>query len=361
MKRLNQRHLAHSPDDSELSARIESFELAYRMQMAAPECLDLEKESRADRKPLRTRQSRAMHVGKQCLIARRLVERGVRFVQIYSGGMENERSWDGHQNIVQNHAGFAAEVDLPIAGLLTDLESRGLLDSTLVLCCGEFGRLPIVQKGGTGRDHNPHAFTTWMAGGGVKGGVSYGQTDEIGFKAVVNKVGVHDLHATVLHLLGIEHTRSPTATAAATFASPTSKGPSSTTFLPDHNLPASANFLCPMTCILAAPATDPEHPWTLRRDMSRIDPVEWGERKTRQNVLETSMQRLRDWRRLVRACVSLVISAAILGTLAGRVRGAEPKWVSLFDGKSLKGWTGNTDFWPSRKAPLPARPPRGTW
>jgi uncharacterized protein (DUF1501 family) len=131
----------------------------------------------------------------------------VRFVQIYSGGMENERSWDGHADIVKNHAGFAHEVDIPIAGLLTDLAGRGLLDSTLVLCCGEFGRLPIVQKGGTGRDHNPHAFTTWMAGGGVKGGVSYGQTDEIGFKAVVNKVGVHDLHATVLALMGIEHTR----------------------------------------------------------------------------------------------------------------------------------------------------------
>ena len=131
----------------------------------------------------------------------------MRFVQIYSGGMENERSWDGHANIVKNHAGFAAEVDIPIAGLLSDLASRGLLDSTLVLCCGEFGRLPIVQKGGTGRDHNPHAFTTWMAGGGAKGGVSYGESDEIGFKAAVNKVGVHDLHATVLNLLGIEHTK----------------------------------------------------------------------------------------------------------------------------------------------------------
>jgi arylsulfatase A-like enzyme len=150
---------------------------------------------------------RCTHFAKQCLIARRLVERGVRFVQIYSGGMENERSWDGHQDIVKNHAGFAREVDTPIAGLLTDLAARGLLDSTLVLCCGEFGRLPIVQKGGTGRDHNPHAFTTWMAGGGSKGGVSYGETDEIGYKAAVNKVGVHDLQATVLKLLGIEHTR----------------------------------------------------------------------------------------------------------------------------------------------------------
>ena len=207
LKRLNQRHLEHSPDDSELAARIESFELAYRMQMAAPECLDLEKESKATQSLYGLDNPRCTHVAKQCLIARRLVERGVRFVQIYSGGMENERSWDGHTNIVQNHAGFASEVDIPIAGLLSDLESRGLLDSTLVLCCGEFGRLPIVQKGGTGRDHNPNAFTTWMAGGGAKGGVSYGETDEIGFKAVVKRVGVHDLQATVLHLLGIEHTK----------------------------------------------------------------------------------------------------------------------------------------------------------
>ncbi len=207
LKKLNQRHLAQTPDDSELAARIESFELAYRMQMAAPECLDLERESRATQALYGLDNPKCAHIARQCLVARRLVERGVRFVQIYSGGMENERSWDGHADIVKNHAGFAHEVDIPIAGLLTDLAGRGLLDSTLVLCCGEFGRLPIVQKGGTGRDHNPHAFTTWMAGGGVKGGVSYGQTDEIGFKAVTNKVGVHDLHATVLALLGIEHTR----------------------------------------------------------------------------------------------------------------------------------------------------------
>jgi hypothetical protein len=207
LKKLNQRHLEHSPDDSELAARIESFELAYRMQMAAPECLDLEKESKATQSLYGLDNPKCTHFAKQCLIARRLVERGVRFVQIYSGGMENERSWDGHQDIVKNHAGFAAEVDTPISALLTDLDSRGLLQSTLVLCCGEFGRLPIVQKGGTGRDHNPHAFTTWMAGGGAKAGVSYGETDEIGFKAVVNKVGVHDLQATVLRLLGIEHTR----------------------------------------------------------------------------------------------------------------------------------------------------------
>src|SRR5262249_3600403 len=141
----------------------------------------------------------------QCLMARRLVERGVRFVQIYSGGEENEKSWDGHVNIVANHGGFAAETDQPIAGLLADLEGRGLLDSTLVICNGQVGRPPVVQKGGTGRDHNPHAFTTWMAGGGVKGGTFHGATDEIGFKAVADRVSINDLHATILHLLGIDH------------------------------------------------------------------------------------------------------------------------------------------------------------
>src|SRR5262249_13991923 len=147
------------------------------------------------------------HFAKQCLMARRLVERGVRFVQIYSGGEENEKSWDGHMNIVSNHTGFAGETDIPIAGLLTDLASPGLLESTLGIWGGEFGRLPIVQKGGTGRDHNPHAFTTWMAGGGVKGGTLYGQTDEIGHKAVVDRVSINDLHATILHLMGIDHKR----------------------------------------------------------------------------------------------------------------------------------------------------------
>jgi uncharacterized protein (DUF1501 family) len=138
-------------------------------------------------------------------MARRMVERGVRFVQIYSGGEENEKSWDGHTNIAANHGGFAAETDQPIAALLADLEARGMLDETLVIWNGEFGRLPIVQKGGTGRDHNPHAFTTWMAGGGVKGGTLHGATDEIGFKATVDRVSINDLHATILHLLGIDH------------------------------------------------------------------------------------------------------------------------------------------------------------
>jgi hypothetical protein len=198
---------APSPHDLELAARIESFELAYRMQMAAPEAIDIDRESEHVHRLYGVGEKRCDHFARQCLVARRLVERGVRFVQIYSGGMENERSWDGHQNIQANHTQFAGETDTPIAGLLADLKQRGLLDSTLVIWGGEFGRLPIVQKGGTGRDHNPHAFTYWLAGGGVKPGVQHGATDEIGFKAVEDRVHVNDLHATILHLLGLEHTK----------------------------------------------------------------------------------------------------------------------------------------------------------
>jgi uncharacterized protein (DUF1501 family) len=135
-----------------------------------------------------------------------MVERGVRFVQIYSGGMDNQLSWDGHADIKGNHGGFALETDIPVAGLLHDLETRGLLDSTLVIWGGEFGRLPVSQKGpNPGRDHNPHAFTVWLAGGGVKGGTLHGATDEIGHKAAVDRVSVHDLHATILHLMGLDH------------------------------------------------------------------------------------------------------------------------------------------------------------
>ena len=197
----------HQPQagEADLAARIESFELAYRMQMAAPEALAIDSEPASIREQYGIDNPKCAHFAKQVLTARRLVERGVRFVQIYSGGMENERSWDGHANIAQNHRQFAGETDIPIGALLTDLKQRGLLESTLVIWNGEFGRLPIVQKGGTGRDHNPHAFTTWLAGGGVKGGVHYGSTDEIGHKAVVDRVSINDLHATVLHLLGINH------------------------------------------------------------------------------------------------------------------------------------------------------------
>ncbi|HEU4754580.1 MAG TPA: DUF1501 domain-containing protein, partial [Armatimonadota bacterium] len=196
LTRLNRRHQQQVDEDPELAARIESFELAYRMQMAAPEALDWAKESEAVQKQYGTDNPRCAHFSKQCLMARRLAERGVRFIQIYSGGEENEKSWDGHSNIEANHRQFGGETDQPIAALLADLKQRGMMDSTLVVWCGEFGRLPLVQKGGTGRDHNPHAFTTWMWGGGVKGGTHYGATDDLGHKAAVNRVSINDLHAT---------------------------------------------------------------------------------------------------------------------------------------------------------------------
>src|SRR5205823_7713119 len=184
IRRLNQHYQEQNPHEAELAARIESFELAYRMQMAAPEALDVSREPEMIQKLYGLDNPACKHFAKQCLMARRLVERGTRFVQIYSGGMENQRSWDGHIDIEGNHRQFAGETDQPIAALLTDLKQRGLLDSTLVICCGEFGRLPISQrtKNGKnqGRDHNPHAFTTWFAGGGVKGGAHLGETDEIG-------------------------------------------------------------------------------------------------------------------------------------------------------------------------------------
>jgi len=207
VNRLNRRYLEQNPHEAELAARIESFELAYRMQQVAPEVLDVNRETPETQKLYGLDNPKCAHFAKQALMARRLVESGVRFVQIYSGGMENERSWDGHKDIVANHRGFGLETDVPISALLTDLKQRGLLDSTLVVCNGEFGRLPIVQKGGTGRDHNPHAFTTWFAGGGVKGGMHYGETDDVGHKAVIDRVSVNDLHATILHLLGMDHER----------------------------------------------------------------------------------------------------------------------------------------------------------
>jgi hypothetical protein len=208
LSRLNQPHRDAYAAESDLAARIESFELAYRMQQAAPETLDLAAEPEHIQKLYGIGDEKCDHFARQCLMARRLVERGVRFVQIYSGGMENQRSWDGHNDIKGNHQQFADETDRPVAGLLTDLAQRGLLDETLVIWCGEFGRLPIAQTGAApGRDHNPHCFSAWFAGGGVKGGVSYGESDEIGYKAAVNRVHLNDLHATILHLLGVDHQR----------------------------------------------------------------------------------------------------------------------------------------------------------
>lgn len=206
LSRLNQQHLQLRQEENDLAARIESFELAYRMQQAAPEALDLAREPEHIQRQYGIGNDACDHFAKQCLTARRMVERGVRFVQIYSGGMENQRSWDGHNDISGNHRGFAEETDQPIAALLADLDQRGMLNDTLVIWGGEFGRLPVAQKSKKpGRDHNPHAFTYWMAGGGAKGGTSYGATDEVGHKAVDNKVSVNDLHATILHLMGIDH------------------------------------------------------------------------------------------------------------------------------------------------------------
>ncbi len=211
LRKLNQGHLDRNPDEPEFAARIQSYELAYRMQMAAPEAFDVNRESKAVKEQYGIDSPRCGHFARQCLLARRLVERGVRYVQIFSGGMENERSWDGHSNIADNHRQFAGETDQPAAALLNDLKSRGLLESTLVIWGGEFGRLPVAQRpkdsSQTGRDHNPHAFTTWFAGGGIRGGTHYGETDEIGHKAAVNKASVNDLHATILHTLGLDHTK----------------------------------------------------------------------------------------------------------------------------------------------------------
>lgn len=209
IQEMNARHqAAHSHDQPELEARIRSFELAYRMQQEAPECFEIEEEPAHIRSLYGLDNNRCTHVARQCLMARRMIERGVRFVQIYSGGMENARSWDGHGDIKKNHSQFAGETDQPIAGLLADLEQRGLLEETLVIWGGEFGRLPVSQLSNgkpTGRDHNPHAGVYWMAGGGIKGGVSYGETDDVGLRAAVDVVDIHDIHATIMHQLGIDH------------------------------------------------------------------------------------------------------------------------------------------------------------
>ncbi len=201
LAQLNQHFGEDKPDDSELAARLNSYELAYRMQAAAPEAVDLSKETAATLELYGLNDEATRKTGRNCLLARRLVERGVRFIQLYCGGTSG---WDAHTDIEANHSKHCRETDQPISGLLTDLQARGLLDSTLVVWGGEFGRTPFNEKG-NGRDHNPWGFTTWMAGGGVQGGVVLGSTDEIGLRAVEKQCHVHDLHATILHQLGMDH------------------------------------------------------------------------------------------------------------------------------------------------------------
>ncbi len=211
LKWANERHLEARSDDSNLSARIASYELAFRMQSAVPELVDLSKETEATKKLYGLDNPMTADYGAKCLLARRMVERGVRFVQLYSGGITSRRpdDWDGHDHCDDNHVKMGRMVDRPIAGLLADLKSRGLWDSTLVVWGGEFGRTPVTDQldGGNkgGRDHNPYGFTTWMAGGGIRGGKIIGATDDIGFRVAEDPVHVHDLHATVLTLLGLDH------------------------------------------------------------------------------------------------------------------------------------------------------------
>jgi hypothetical protein len=208
LAKLNALDLEKYPSSSELAARISSYELAYRMQGCAPEAVDVSRESEATRKLYGLDEKTTQPFGRQCLMARRLVERGVRFVQLYHGGLGNQNTdtWDAHDDVKKNHTTHAAEVDRPIAGLLTDLKARGLLDSTLVVWHGEFGRMPISQRG-VGRDHNPGAMSMWMAGARIKGGQVIGASDEFGYKAEQQPIGIHDLHATILHLLGMDHTK----------------------------------------------------------------------------------------------------------------------------------------------------------
>jgi hypothetical protein len=200
-QRLNRRYLEQKQPDPGLEGRIASFELAFRMQSVAPEIQDLSQESAETHQLYGLDKSETEDFARQCLMARRFSEQGVRFVQV-----SHSYKWDSHSNLKQQHTRNALEVDKPIAGLLTDLKRRGLLQDTLVLWGGEFGRTPVSQ-GGNGRDHNPEGFTMWLAGGGVKNGIQYGKTDDYGYFAVEDKIHFHDLHATMLHLMGLDHTK----------------------------------------------------------------------------------------------------------------------------------------------------------
>jgi hypothetical protein len=201
LKQLNERYSHENPGDSELEARIAAYELAYQMQSSAPEAVDMSKETEATKKLYGLDAPETSAFGANCLLARRLVERGVRFVELYAG---SGSGWDAHNDIEGNHSKRCRASDQPVAGLLADLKSRGMLDETLVVWGGEFGRTPFNEKG-DGRDHNPWGFTMWMAGGGTKGGQYIGATDEIGLRAVERPVHVHDIHASILWLLGMDH------------------------------------------------------------------------------------------------------------------------------------------------------------
>jgi hypothetical protein len=213
LEAMNRHHLAEHPGGDALAARVRSYRLAARMQLAVPEVTDLSGETAATHALYGLDRPETADFGRGCLLARRLLERGVRFVQLYAGGTfgSPRRNWDGHEDMRQNHGAEALRIDRPVAGLLRDLRRRGLLDDTLVLCTTEFGRTPFTQSAadvvGKGRDHNQYGFTVWLAGAGLKHGTTYGATDEVGWKAAEDPVHWNDFHATVLHLLGIEHER----------------------------------------------------------------------------------------------------------------------------------------------------------
>jgi uncharacterized protein (DUF1501 family) len=214
LREANAAHALSRGDNTDLAARIAAYELAWKMQEHAPEAVDLARESEETKTLYGLHNPRTADFGRRCLLARRLVERGVRFIQLYSGGAHNDDNWDAHGDLVKNHEFHAGNTDRPIAALLTDLKRSGLLDTTLVIWGGEFGRQPTAEYAeGTGRDHNSFGFTMWMAGGGIKGGVSVGETDEIGAAAITpvhdGRTGFHvrSLHATVLHQLGLDPNR----------------------------------------------------------------------------------------------------------------------------------------------------------
>ncbi|MEZ6132121.1 MAG: DUF1501 domain-containing protein [Planctomycetaceae bacterium] len=198
---LNQQHLRQRDHDDHLTARVKAYEMAFRMQTEAPELVDLSRESQHTQRLYGIDQKKTREFGQRCLLARRMIERGVRFVQLYSG---DTNGWDAHDNVDKNHTEYCGRTDRPVAGLLQDLKQRGLLEDTLVIWGGEFGRMPMSEQG-RGRDHNPWGFCAWLAGAGITGGRAFGATDEIGLRAVADKVSVHDFHATLLHLLGIDH------------------------------------------------------------------------------------------------------------------------------------------------------------